>query len=178
MLMRYPAIVIAFLCASFAIQFAPESLAQDNEARVPTITRLVQTFSTLESGWMEAIRKHDGASLERVLAEDFEMRSGVRPGSPTARADWIKQSLKDAPFSSTTEQMAVHDFGNVAVVSFLWKLDAPKSSGFSRRLFVVDTWELAGSEWRVKVRYVTPAGESARRIPGAARGDAIIEKRY
>ena len=177
MFVRYPTIVFTFVYASCALGLAAASFAQDSGA-VPTVTRLVQTFSTLESEWMAAVRKRDDASVRKFLAEDFEMRNGAEPGRPTPRAEWIKQSLQDAPFSSTTEQMAVHDLGNVAVVSFLWKLDVPKSSGFSRRLFVVDTWELAAGVWRVKMRYMAPAAELATRMPGVARGDAVIEKRY
>jgi ketosteroid isomerase-like protein len=126
---------------------------------------------------METVRNRDSAALERMLAEDFEMRTGSEPGRPTARADWIIQSFREIPFSSSTEQMAVHEFGNVALVSFLWKLDAPKSSGFARRLFVIDTWELSGG-WRVKVRYIAPTEKSATHIPGAAQSDVVIEKRY
>lgn len=176
--MRYLSIVLIFLGASFAIQYTPESFAQDNEARVPTITRLVKIFSALESEWMETVRKRDGAALERLLSRDFEMRTGPEPGRPTPRADWIRQSFQETPFSSSTEQMAVHDFGNVALVSFLWKLDAPKSSGFARRLFVVDTWELEGGVWRAKVRYVAPSGEDAMLIPGVAQAEEVIEKKY
>jgi ketosteroid isomerase-like protein len=176
--MRYIRIFYIFLGAIFAIQFAPGAFAQENEAPVPTITRLVKVFSSLEAEWMEAVRKRDVASLDRILADDFEMRSGPEPGRPTARADWIKQSFRETPFSSSIEQMAVHDFGNVALVSFLWKLDAPKSSGFAKQLFVVDTWELEGGSWRAKVRYIAPTGEAALLIPGVAQGSEVIEKKY
>src|SRR5262249_45250640 len=41
----------------------------------PTVTRLVQMFTGLETEWMEAARRKDRAALERFLADDYELRT-------------------------------------------------------------------------------------------------------
>ncbi|MFD2270677.1 hypothetical protein ACFS07_04885 [Undibacterium arcticum] len=46
------------------------------------------------------------------------MRTSAVPGQPTPRDESIRRSLTDAPFASTIEQMAAHEYGNVIVVSF------------------------------------------------------------
>ncbi|MES1981014.1 MAG: nuclear transport factor 2 family protein [Pseudomonadota bacterium] len=175
--MRKLRVKTGLLTVACALQLASGSHASADEMPVPVVTRLVKNLSVLESEWMESVRKRDAAALEKVLADDFEMRTAAAPGMPTARSEWIAQSMKQAPFASRTEQMAVHDFGNLAVASFIWKLDAPKSSGFARQLFVVDTWEQVDGNWRVKVRYIGPVATANTPIPGAATG-AIIKKKY
>jgi ketosteroid isomerase-like protein len=62
--------------------------------------------------------------------------------------------------------MAVHEYGDLMVVSFLWKIDAPQKAGVAQNVFVVDTWKRNGDNWQVQVRYASPVGAAAG-VPGA-----------
>src|SRR5262245_33301757 len=109
--------VRSFLWLLAAVAFSAP--AQDAApGRVPTVTRLVKMFSELENTLGATLQRADAAGVDKLVAEDFELRVASMPGNPTPRAEWIRLSLgKASPYR--IEQMAVHDFGNVCVVSFL-----------------------------------------------------------
>ena len=154
------AIVRTILLATCLFGSAGTAFAQDGvRPRIPTVTRLVQQFSALEEVLVNAVRNGDAAALERILADDFEMRVGAAPGAPIPKSDWIRHWLAAANGAYGIEQMAVHAFGDVAVVSFLARR-GPRDS-----LFITDVWVGAGSAARLAVRYAGPAGNVP--IPGA-----------
>jgi hypothetical protein len=118
-----------------------------------TLTRSVKVFSELETQLDDARRAHDDAALTKLLAANFEQRSGNAPSTPTPRAEWLAQ-----PLSPKTEisQMAVHEYGNVAVVSFA---DA------AQHAFIVDVWNKADAGYALSVRYVSGASAQAQTQP-------------
>jgi hypothetical protein len=91
--------------------------ADGERTRVPTVTRLVQIFSTLESELMTAVQKGDSTTIGQMLADDFELRDGDMPGTPIPRAEWLR--LWQGQVAVPIEQMAVDDYGAAAVVSYL-----------------------------------------------------------
>lgn len=170
-------VLLAPVCSGGLAATVEPAVGAADQARVPTVTRLVKIFGTLETQWMESVQRRDTAGIERILSDDFEMRIASAPGQPTPRAEWIKQSITDAPFTSSIEQMAAHELGNVIVVSFLWKLDVAESSAISPQVFVVDTWTQEAGTWRVRTRYAAPVGNSGKNVPGAAAIATIIKKK-
>jgi hypothetical protein len=135
-------------------------------AAAPTPTRNVVIFTELENNWNEAVQKHDTQALDKLLAPNYELRSGNAPGVPTPRADSLKQSLESPAFQSGIGQMAVHEYGDLMVVSFMWKITAPQGAGLAQNVFVVDTWKRVGDSWQVLVRYASPV-DAAAAVPGA-----------
>jgi len=118
-----------------------------------TLTRTVKIFSELENQLDEARRSHDAAALAKLLAANFEQRNGTAPAVPTPRADWLAQ--KSAP-KSDISQMAVHEYGNVAVVSFA---DA------AQRAFIVDVWNKTDDHYALSVRYLSAANGAPQTQP-------------
>ncbi|MGE5241942.1 MAG: nuclear transport factor 2 family protein [Bacteroidota bacterium] len=147
----------------------------EGQLRIPTVTRLVRQFTVLENSLLESVGKQDSAAVQKMLADDFEMRIGAMPGVPTPRAEWIRQSLKEPAGLSGIEQMAVHDYGNVAVVSFLGRRDVNGARG---DLFIVDVWTRSQGAWKLSTRYAGPAGDRRFVVPGAATSLPMIEKKY
>jgi len=145
------------------------------QPRIPTVTRLVQQFTAFENLLIESVGKQDSAGLQKILADDFEMRAGAMPGTPTPRVEWIGRSLKEPAALSGIEQMAVHDYGDIAVVSFLGRRDADGARG---NLFVIDVWSRSQGAWKLSTRYAGPAGDRRFVVPGAATGAPMIEKKY
>jgi hypothetical protein len=91
-----------------------------------------------------------------ALAPDFELRNAARPGVPLPRAEFIERmQVRQAP-AARIEQMAVHDLGETAVVSFVAH---PGSE--SAPVFLVDVWSRTGGNWRLLVRYAGPGGAQA-----------------
>ena len=144
---------------------------------VPTVTRNVQIFTNLENEWADAVAKHDTAALDKLVSDRFELRSSAAPGVPVPRAEWLRQSLALSPFKSAVSQMAVHEYPDLMLVSFMWTIDA-RDASLAKKVFVVDTWKRYGDGWQAVVRYAAPA-DSSSTVPGAApAAGQAIEKKY
>jgi hypothetical protein len=140
--------------------------------RVPTVTRLVKLFLEKEASLASAIRSADANALGALLTDDFELRTGARAASPIPRADWMRELLRTRDPGGDINGMAVHDFGTVAIASFT-------QGGAKGPLFVVDVWRgQAGGDWKLAIRYASPAGSPAFTIPGVGASGPEIPKKY
>jgi hypothetical protein len=90
---------------------------------------------------------------------------------PTPRAEWLAALARQPAAPAEIEQVAAHDHGTVADVSFVMR------SAKELPLFIVDTWIKDGDSWRLKVRYAAPVARNAPRVPGES-DDAMIPKKY
>lgn len=135
------ALALAFVAAPAAAQ-----------TRIPTVTRLVKQFVGLEDELAAALRSGDAAVIDRLVAEDFEQRDAARPGEPLPRVDWLQRDAKAGAAFSEIEQMAVHEHGELMIVSFL-RSDA----GRQHSQFVVDVWKRQPDGTRLLIRYLSPA---------------------
>ena len=132
----------------------------------PVPTRNVAIFTKLENDWNDALRRHDAEALARIVSEDFEIRSAPAPGVPTARDEALRAWAQLPALQSTIGQMAVHEYGELMVVSFVWKLGEADGRP-QQTFFVVDTWKRAGNEWKAAVRYAAPIVDGGAAVPGA-----------
>ncbi|WP_124950176.1 nuclear transport factor 2 family protein [Sulfuriferula thiophila] len=148
----------------------------DQKTSVPTVTRLVQIFGSLEHDLGDNAKNGNIDAVGKMLMDDFEMRVGAMPGNPVPRAQWLQQIIQRPGFLADIQQMAVHDYDSVAVVSFLLKQD--KSAKTSADIYMVDVWKKVGDKWLLAVRYASPAGSSRFAIPGLAADMPQLDKRY
>lgn len=124
--------------------------AQDPaDSRIPTVSRLVLSLSRLEAEWMDAARRGDAPTLDRLVADDFEVRRAEDPGVPTPRAESLT-AMRDTAVPAVS-QMAARAVGDVAIVSF----HAVGDSGPAA--FVVDLWVQRNGHWQIAARYASPA---------------------
>lgn len=162
-------LILLGLLGTFGGALAAGQVAPNGRGGAVTPTRNVLNFTKLENAWIEAVQRRDAEALGRLLADDFEIRSAAAPGVPTARADALRESLRVPVSRSSIDQMAVHEYGDLMVVSFLWTIaDGAAPHAF----FVVDTWKRSGDEWKAAVRYAAPVGEGAPTVPGAVAPSA------
>jgi len=146
--------------------------------RIPTVTRTVKIFTELENAISSAIQKRDAAALQKMISEDFELRIGKLPGAPIPRAQWMDSVLREPFVPTRIEQMAVHDFSNIAVVSFLESVAVAGKHDVGKDVFVVDVWKPAGNTWQLAIRYAGPADSRSIAIPGGAPPAPQIPKKY
>jgi hypothetical protein len=167
---RSKAVVLAVAAACIALPAYAQPTPQSK--RIPTVTRLVKIFSQLEGELYT--KAADSAALERMLDPAFEMRDGAAPGEPIPRDEWIRRS-RSAGWTPRIDQMAVHDFGDVAIVSF-----RQVETGRTRHeRFIVDCWKRTGDGWQLAVRYAS-AGDQGANAPGEKKRTpaGTIDKRY
>jgi hypothetical protein len=136
------------------------------------VTRLVKLFLDREEMLSAGMRSGDMASLERTLTDDFELRAGGRAATPIPRADFLRDVVRNRPASGAASQMAVHDLGSIAIVSFVQGDDA------KRAIFLVDVWRQSGTDWKLAIRYAGPAGAPDFPIPGVGAPPSEIPKKY
>jgi hypothetical protein len=158
--------VIALACSPAAV-FAQAS----GQPRVPTVTRLVKQFTDLENKLNASLSKKDAGALQALLDDDFEMRVGATPGDPVPRAEWLQSAQADTANLPGVGQMAVHDYGEIAVVSFL----GSRAAGGG--LFIIDVWKRAAGGWRLSTRYASPAGDATFEIPGVSADRPVFKKK-
>jgi hypothetical protein len=135
-----------------ALALLPLAAAGQTRTRVVTMTRQVKVFMTLELELFDAQAAGDAERVDRLIAADFEQRSAEQPGNPMPRAEWRAALRSHWPGENFIEQMAVHDRGDTAIVSFLVR----PTQGPAR--FVVDAWVKAGAGWQLGVRYLSAGG--------------------
>jgi hypothetical protein len=165
---------IAASILAMAACLATPAVLQAQAGRVPTVTRLVKIFAERETTLADRARSTDSAALDLLLDPSFEMRVASAPGAPVPRDEWIREMRASPHGTARIEQMAVHDFGDVAVVSFR-QADEPAAGGGAPPSvrFIVDCWKRSGDDWKLAVRYSSAAPATVRRPAGTT-----IDKRY
>jgi len=149
--------------------------AQTVRTQIPVVTRLVQMYSDYEQRLADALNRRDTGKIDQLVANDFELRSADNIGVPTPRAEWIAQSLKEPSTSVSIAQMAVHDYGNIRIVSFAMK----RTSGARQApgVAVIDVWMVSGESSVLKVRYSAIQRSPSIPVPGESQPQQI-NKRY
>jgi hypothetical protein len=162
------------LCAVSVVYIATAASpvrAQAVSTHIPVLTRLVKNYSDYERRLAEAVNRKDFSEINQLLANDFELRPANNIGVPTPRVEWIAQSFQEPPSTVLIEQMAVHDYGNIRIVSFVMKLTA--TPGPERDIAVVDVWMQSGDNSVLKVRYAAIQNTRSIHIPGESRQQNI-----
>ena len=87
------------------------------------------------------------------------------------RADWMREVLRMRDSGGDISGMAVHDFSAIAIVSFT-------QGAVGGPIFVVDVWRGQGADWKLTVRYASPAGSPTFAVPGGSVSQPEIPKKY
>lgn len=117
---------------------------------VGLVTRTVAVYSDYESRIANALRKRDNAELDQLVAEDFEVLTSNPLARHVPRSDWIAESFRKPPGDEVMEQMAVHDYGAIRIVSFV----LVKAGIHSQ---IVDVWRHSGDDKSMlATRYSSP----------------------
>jgi len=145
--------------------------------RIGTMTRGAKVFGDAEEALVDALKSQDAATLDRMVAPDFEQRTQSAPGNPVPRDEWIRKAPGEVAKSAGVRDIAVHDYGDVQVVSFTWTREPPQTSAF-----VVDVWRRApggGDAWQLSTRYLsaTPASSPRRKANPAPAPASVDPKR-
>lgn len=155
-----PLLFAVLLCAIGVVaQDQPPTGGRPSGGRIETATRGVVRYHGLEKALLQAEQNKDVDTLQNLVSEDFEERSAEK-NQPTPRDLWELLAKSGDITWFHLRDMAVHEFGDIAVVSFL--LDRRGQRGgkaVTPTVFVVDVWRQA--EAKLAVRYVSSPGHPA-----------------
>ena len=145
------------LCASRPLSAQPVQPTGRGPGRGGTLTRGASKYQELESRILSAIQARSVEQLHALVAPDLEVWSAEKSGA-IGREEWQQASFASRLASFRVREIAVREFGEQAIVSFLLE-----RYGAGSRLvatdFVVDVWDVRTDVLRV--RYVsTPAHPS------------------
>lgn len=139
--------------------------------RIQSVTRLVRLFLDKNAALGAGIRAGNVPAVEAMLTDDFELRTGANPASPIPRENWVAEVVRSRDPGGAISRMAVHEYPGLAVASYM-------QAGASGPMFVVDVWRGQGDDWKLAVRYASPAGTAAFAIPGGNAREPEIPKKY
>lgn len=150
--MRNKLLIAALLASSAWAQKPPLQPAAPE--RIETRTRLVAIFSSLNNQLFHAIQQHDSAVFEKLVGEDFELRTSEAPDDPRSRVEWQQQTFNRRLEDFRISRMAVRGLrDDVAIVSFVLEED-PRTP--ARKAFMVQAWSREGDAWTCQEAYVLP----------------------
>jgi hypothetical protein len=121
--------------------------------RIVTMTRGMKVFGDAESALLRALASKDNAGIDALVDPSFEQRNGATPGEPLPHDEWIEKAAAESSASDRLSQMAVHDHGDLVVVSFVLQ-HAGRGDAF-----VVDVWRKgeAPGKYLLATRYYSAA---------------------
>jgi hypothetical protein len=148
------------LVTLLASALAMPLLAQTADIRPQgTPTRGIVVFSALEKDLGTAVASGNRQGIDKLLADDFEQRDAASPGTPLPRAEWLASHPDQATVAPPLSDMSVHDYGTLAVVSFV--APPPPATPAAGSSFIVDVWRNVEGSWQLQVRYRSASTASA-----------------
>ena len=143
------------------IAWSQSRISQGAPKRIQTTTRLVAIFSDLNNELFQSIQKHDAAAFDRLVGENFELRTVSTPDDPKSRDDWQRLEFRRRLQSFRISHMAVRGLrDDVAIVSFVLEQNRGTTPPVQKS-FVVQAWSRVGDAWTCQEAYVSPIAASA-----------------
>lgn len=119
-----------------------------------------QVFEALEARLMSALQNHDGAVLEELLADDYELTSTEVSGGRLGKIGYVKRALgADIPpidnfrFRSLSMTQLSDDLVMVRL-DVEWH-STPPGAPPQRQYLVTDVWRLRQGRWQLLSRHAT-----------------------
>jgi ketosteroid isomerase-like protein len=122
-----------------------------------------ETVSALDTEYQAAVKNHDAATMDRILAADFVLITGT--GTVYTKADLLKEAADlDVIYEQQDEiQQTVRVWEDTAVVTaLLWVKGTNTGRSFDYKLWFSDTYVHTPNGWR----YVL--GQASLRLPDTA----------
>jgi ketosteroid isomerase-like protein len=131
--------------------FLADSLHQKNATN---------TITDLERSWVAAIVMKDSATLDRLLATEF---NGTSPTGTTYTKDMAIADIKAGVYvvdRMDLDEISVNVYGNTAV-AFTGQREKSRSGGedFSGHYFYTDVWVKKNGRWQVVASHGSRADE-------------------
>jgi hypothetical protein len=155
---------LAFACSALTLAASAQSRLPpgvDGGGAPAMATRSVAHYLDRERALAQALQERRRDAAEQMLAPDFEVRSAAALDA-VAAPDWLAEQLRPGAPEGRVRDLAVREFGDVAVVSF--QLDLGARGKARSTLYIVDVWRQAGR--KLAVRYVS---QPTHPLPASSR---------
>ncbi len=155
-------LAVLMLAVTVVAQDQPPTGGRPSGGRSVTPTRGVVKYKALERALLQAEQDKRADAARQMVADEFEIWSAEK-NEPTPRELW-EQSLGSSNISwFQIRNMAVRDFGKIAVVSFLMdRRGQANGKPITPTVFVVDVWDQGTG--KLAVRYLSSPGKPAAQL--------------
>ena len=130
---------------------APALRAQQAESKA-----LKEQFTELEKRFSEAVMSRDPARAKAMQTDTYFLSVGVK-GKPlliVPQEDWLKNLKNYVVESYAIDDLHVHVYGKVAVVSMLYTQQAKVAQkDRSAQIYLTDIWVQDDTGWRITERH-------------------------
>lgn len=133
----------SWLVAITLLMTVPSNLTAD------TSTPDAQVVADLDSEYQAAVMKNDQATMDRILADDFVLVTGV--GKTYSKAELLKEARdKTSVYERQDDsERKVRVWGNTAIVTaLLWAKGTSEGKDFDYKLWFSDTYVKTPTGWR------------------------------
>jgi ketosteroid isomerase-like protein len=108
-----------------------------------------KTVAALDTEYQAAVKKNDAATMDRILADDFVLVTGL--GKTYTKADLLEEARSARVIYERQEDtnQKVRVWGDTAVVTaLLWAKGTDSGKAFDYKLWFSDTYLRTPSGWR------------------------------
>ena len=134
--------ILYLLCVLMFAPIVVEGQVTNHKSRAS----LEEHLKSLVRQWDEAIVKRDAATLDRLLADEFEFVGGVKKA---AYLNSIKTQAADAMTSAVSADLQVLVYDNTAVVTGLDTISGHnKGQPYTSKWLYTDVWVKRAGRWQ------------------------------
>ncbi len=136
---KMTALVIRFLVAATPAIIPATSHAADDVKKI---------VADLDTQYQLAVKNHDVATMDRILADDFVLATGR--GTSFTKADLLKEAHGSTVYEHQEDtQQTVRVWGDTAVVTaLLWAKGTEDGKPFDYKLWFSDVYARTPAGWR------------------------------
>ena len=113
------------------------------------MSETAELIARLDAEYQAAVERNDAATMDRILADDFILVTGL--GKAFTKEDLLEEARSgrvDYEFQRDTDQ-TVRVWGDTAVITAqLWAKGAENGEPFHYKLWFSDTYVKLAGEWR------------------------------
>jgi ketosteroid isomerase-like protein len=118
------------------------------QAPSDTEIEIKKLVADLDAEYQLAVKNHDAATMDRILADDFVLVTGR--GKTFTKADLLEETRHNVVYERQEDsQQTVRVWGDMAVVTaLLWAKGTEDGTPFDHKLWFSDVYRRTLSGWR------------------------------
>lgn len=118
------------------------------QAASETEIEIKKLVANLDTEYQLAVKNHDAATMDRILADDFALVTGR--GKTFTKADLLEETRHNVVYERQEDsQQTVRVWGDMAVVTaLLWAKGTEDGKPFDTKLWFSDIYRRTPSGWR------------------------------
>jgi ketosteroid isomerase-like protein len=127
---------------------AGKTMKKNIETKTVSDSEVEKLIIDLDTQYQRAVKTNDVATMDRILADDFVLVTGL--GKTYTKADLLKDAREGTTYEHQEDtNQTVHVWGDTAVITaLLWEKGVSGGKAFDKKLWFSDVYKLTPDGWR------------------------------